>query len=142
MAKVVLISCVSKKLPYKAKAQDLYISSLFQKSLQYAKSLKPDKIFILSAKYGLLELNEEIEPYNQTLNKMRSEEIKQWANNVLDQLKKVTDIENDEFIFLAGNKYRKFLLPHLKHYKIPMLGLPIGKQLQWLSERIKKIKNE
>ncbi len=136
MAKVVLISCVSKKLNYKSKAQDLYVSSLFKKNLQYAKSLNPDKIFILSAKYGLLRLNEEIEPYDKTLNKMRSNKIKEWANLVLSQLKKLTDTENDEFIFLAGNKYRKFLLPHLKHYKIPMQSLSIGKQLQWLSKRI------
>ena len=61
MAKVVLISCVSKKLLHKSMAQDLYVSPLFQKNLQYAKSLNSDKIFILSAKYGLLKLNEEIE---------------------------------------------------------------------------------
>lgn len=137
MQKIVLISCVSKKLHHKSKAQDLYVSQLFQKNLQYAKSLNPDKVFILSAKYGLLRLDEEIEPYDKTLNNMRSDEIKAWANCVIIQMKKSTNIENDEFIFLAGDKYRKFLLPHLKHYKIPMLGLKIGKQLQWLSERIK-----
>jgi cytoplasmic iron level regulating protein YaaA (DUF328/UPF0246 family) len=137
MAKVVLISCVSKKLHHKSKAQDLYVSPLFLKNLKYAKSLNPDKMFILSAKYGLLRLDKEIEPYDKTLNKMRSNEIKEWANSVLNQLKKSTDIENDEFIFLAGNNYRKFLLPHLKHYKIPMLSLSIGRQLQWLSKRIK-----
>ena len=137
MAKVVLISCVSKKLHHKSKAQDLYVSPLFQKNLKYANSLNPDKIFILSAKYGLLRLNKEIEPYDKTLNKMHSNEIKEWANYVLNQMRKSTDIENDEFIFLAGNNYRKFLLPHLKHYKIPMLGLSIGKQLKWLSKRIK-----
>lgn len=137
MAKVILISCVSKKLHHKSKAQDLYISPLFQKNMQYAKSLNSDKIFILSAKYGLLRLNEEIDPYEKTLNKMRSKEIKGWANSVLNQLKKSTDLEKDEFIFLAGNNYRKFLLPNLKHYKIPMQGLSIGKQLQWLSKRIK-----
>ena len=93
MAKVVLISCVSKKLHHKSKAQDLYISPLFKKNLQYAKSLNPDKIFILSAKYGLLRLDEEIEPYDKTLNKMRSNEIKEWANSVLNQLKKLTDLE-------------------------------------------------
>ncbi len=52
MAKVVLISCVSKKLNYKSKTQDLYASPLFKKNLQYAKSFTPDKIFIPSAKYG------------------------------------------------------------------------------------------
>ena len=50
--KIVLISCASKKLNHKAKAGDLYISQLFKSGLRYAKSLNPDKIFILSAKYG------------------------------------------------------------------------------------------
>ena len=137
MAKIVLISCVSKKLNHKSKAQDLYVSSLFQKNLRYAKLLNPDKIFILSAEYGLLSLNEEVEPYDKTLNKMSSNEIKEWANSVIIQLQKVSDLDNDEFLFLAGDNYRKFLLPHIKDYKIPMLGLGLGKQLKWLTEKIK-----
>lgn len=137
MAKIVLISCVSKKLHQRSRAQDLYISPLFKKELAYAKMLNPDKIFILSAKHGLLRLNKEIEHYDKTLNKMRSNEIKEWANLVLNQLKKLTDLKNDEFIFLAGNNYRKFLLPEIEHYNIPMQGLSFGKQLQWLTKRNK-----
>lgn len=137
MKQIVLISCVSKKLKNKSKAKDLYVSPLFKKNLQYAKSLNADNIFILSAKYGLVGLNEEIKPYDMTLNKMCSNEIKEWAKTVLIQLKKSTDLENDEFIFLAGNNYRKYLLPDITNYKIPMEGLPIGKQLQWLTKRNK-----
>lgn len=137
MKQIVLISCVSKKLETKSKAKDLYVSLLFKKNLKYATSLKPDNIFILSAKYGLVGLNEEIEPYNMTLNKMRSNEIKEWAKTVLNRLKKLTDLKIDEFIFLAGNNYRKHLLPNITNYKIPMEGLPIGKQLQWLTNRNK-----
>ena len=137
MTKIVLISCVSKKLDHKSKAQDLYVSPLFRKNLQYAKSLNSDKIFILSAEYGLLDLNREIEPYDKILNKMSSDEIKEWANFLLNQLQKVSDLDKDEFVFLAGNNYRKFLLPHIKNYNIPMLGLSIGKQLKWLTEKKK-----
>ena len=140
MAKVVLISCVSKKLDHKTKAQDLYISPLFKKELEYARLLNPEKIFILSAKYGLLRLNQEIKPYDKTLNKMRSNEIKIWSNFVLNQLKKSADIENDEFIFLAGNKYRKFLLTHISHYSIPMEHIILFYQQGWLTKEISKLK--
>ena len=136
MKKVVLISCVKKKLDHEAKAEDLYISPYFIKNLQYAKSINPDNIFILSAKYGLLKLDDKIVPYDKTLNKMKTNEIRKWAESVLNQLKSVSDLDNDEFIFLTGDKYRKFLILHIKHYKIPMLGLGIGKQLQWLKENI------
>ncbi len=137
MAKIVLISCVSKKLNHKSKAQDLYISPLFKKNLVYAKSLNPDNVFILSAGHGLLGLNEYVEPYDKTLNKMSANEIKEWSNLILKQLQKVSDLNKDEFVFLAGNNYRKFLLTKIKNYKIPMMGLGIGKQLKWLTEKIK-----
>lgn len=136
--KIVLISCASKKLPEKAKATDIYISPLFKLNKKYAKSLNPDKIFILSAKYELLNQEEIIEPYNETLNKMSSKEIEKWAKKVLTKLRKVSNLKKDEFIFLAGEKYRKYLIPHLKNYEIPLKGLGIGKQLKFLKEKTSK----
>ena len=43
MKKIVLISCVKTKLPHKAKAKDLYISSLFRYNLKFARQIKPDE---------------------------------------------------------------------------------------------------
>ena len=138
MKKIVLISCVAKKLNYKAKAKDLYISTLFKKSLAYAYLLKPDKIFILSAKYGLIDSDEEIFPYNETLNKKSSYEIKIWADKVLQKLREKANLDEDEFIFLAGNNYRKYLITNIKNYKVPLEGLPIGKQLKFLNYHLNK----
>lgn len=138
MMNIVLIQCVSKKREYKSKAEDLYISPLFKKSLRYAKFLNPDKIFILSAKYELLKLDDEIEPYDETLNNYKKKERDEWGSNVLNQLKEETDIDNDEFIILAGERYREYLINHIKKYNVPMKGLGIGKQLQWLDEQINK----
>jgi len=138
MKKIVLISCVSKKLDRKSTAEKIYTSSLFKKNLAYAKSLKPSGIFILSAKHGLLKMTDEIEPYDKTLNKMRVSERKEWSKGVVNQLKSVTDLKNDEFTFLAGDKYRKYLLTELNRVKIPMQGLKIGEQLQWLTKQNSK----
>lgn len=137
MVKIVLISCASKKISHKAKAKDLYISPLFKMNLKFAKTFNPKKIFVLSAKYFLVDLNEEIEPYNVTLNTMSSYDVKDWANNVINMLIKVSDLKNDEFIILAGEKYRKYLVPKIKNYIIPLKGFGIGKQLHYLKERIK-----
>ena len=133
--KIVLISCVSKKRSIKTSAEEMYISPWFKLALKYAKSLNHDRIFILSAKYGLLNLKDEIEPYNLFLNKLKSYEVEQWARGVLDDLSKETDLQNDEFIFLAGEKYRKFLIPKIKNYFVPMKGLGIGRQLRWLKQK-------
>ena len=141
MAKIILISCSSKKIPYRTKAKDIYSSPLFKLNLKYAESLNPDKIFILSAKYGLLDLNQEIKPYNTTWNKMKDDEIKLWANKVLENLSRETNLKHDEFIFLAGEKYRKYLVPKINNYKIPLQGLGIGKQLKFLKENVKGMWN-
>ena len=60
-----------------------------------------------------------------------------FLNNAIEELRKETNLQEDEFIILAGENYRKFLLPSIKHFEIPLKGLGIGKQLQWLSKRIK-----
>ncbi|MBU2530666.1 MAG: hypothetical protein KKD35_06470 [Elusimicrobia bacterium] len=114
MAKIVLIPCVKEKLDYKAKASDLYIGALFKKLFEFAKSLSPDKIFILSGKYGLLELDDEIEPYDKNLNLCNVEEIIAWSDEVIGKLGKLADLNNDEFVFVVGTNYRKFIIPSIK----------------------------
>lgn len=136
MKTIVLISCGKDKRPQRAKAGDIYRGSLFTKSLIYAQKLNPDKIFILSAKHRLLELDTEIEPYDMTLNNMNTHERRQWADRVLEKLRSCSDIDNDAFVFLAGSKYREFLICHIRHSSVPMKGLKQGEQLKWLNEQI------
>lgn len=138
MKRIVLISCVKTKLDHPAKAEHLYISDLFTKNLAYAKKLKPDHIFILSAKYGLLRLNDKIAPYEKTLNQMPVHERRAWSDSVISELRKYADLEQDEFIILAGEKYREFLIPHIKKYKIPFQGLSFGNQLKALNKLINR----
>ncbi len=71
------------------------------------------------------------------LNNMNSNEIEEWANSVLNELSKISNLKEDEFIFLAGDKYRKYLISHMNNYKIPLKGLGIGKQLRYLKETLK-----
>src|SRR3990170_821285 len=132
MKKIILISCASQKLFDKARAEELYISTLFKLNLQFAKKLNPYKIYILSAKYGLLELNKKIDPYDITLNNMPAKNRKSWAQGVLKQLNSRFDLKRCHFIILAGSRYRQFLLPELYSYEIPIEGLSIGRQLQYL----------
>jgi len=138
MNTIVLISCVSREMPHRARARDLYVSPLFRMNLKYAQQFSPQKVFILSAKYGLVQLDEEIEPYDVTLNKMSARERRDWAAKVVRQLQEHCDLGSDHFVILAGQKYRQYLLPHLKSYEVPLAGLPIlpiGKQLQFLKEK-------
>ncbi|MCA9407188.1 MAG: hypothetical protein KC733_00730 [Candidatus Omnitrophica bacterium] len=155
MKKIILISCTSKKRVVKAKAKDLYDKSpLFRKCLEYAELLKPDRIFILSAKHGLLDLEKEIKPYDVTLSSLTTsqkakkpnlislstEERKSWAKKVLFQIKKIADLENDKFIFLASYRYIEFLISGVSNYDAPMGSINMFNQQAWLKARIAKLK--
>lgn len=130
---IVLISCVSQKLVVKDRAENLYQSTLFKKSLKYAKNLNPDEIYILSAKYHLVKLDDVIEPYDLTLNNLKKEEKRKWGGEVAQQLEKVADLERDRFIILAGKNYIEPIKHHLTYVELPLSRMPIGKRLQYLS---------
>jgi hypothetical protein len=131
---IVLISCGKTKRSQKSRAEALYISERFVKSLRYAKTLTSEEyIFILSAKHGLLPLDKEIEPYDKTLIAMSATEKQDWAQNVLSSLRKVTDIDNDEYVFLTDPKeYSEGLTPLLKHCILPFNGLSSDEMIEWL----------
>lgn len=135
MSTIVLQSCVKTKLPHRAKAADLYTSTLFTLSRQYALSLNPDRIFILSAKYGLVDPEQEIDPYDLTLNTMGVPERREWSRRVLSELINVV-LPGDRIIILAGVRYREYLVPALEktgcRVEVPMEGLSLFKQQQWL----------
>lgn len=137
MKTIVLLSCAKTKGKKQTQAQHLYTSSLFTKSLNYAKSMQPDAIYILSAKHHLLKLQDQVKPYNLSLNDLNREERRKWSKKLILQLAPLCDFEEDSFIFLAGTKYRQDLVPYFKHVKIPMQGLGLGEQLQFLTQASK-----
>ena len=136
MRSIVLVSCVKLKLKHPAQVKDIYISDWFKSALKYAETLNPDLICVLSAKHGLLALNDEIAPYEITLNTMSRKEIKTWATVVTAKLALLSDLQQDRFVLLAGEKYRALLVPHLAHYEVPMQGLKFGQQLQFLKAQL------
>jgi len=132
---IYLISCVKSKLSYPAKARDLYTGTLFTLSLKYALQQEPDAIYILSAKYGLVDLDQVISPYELTLNTMKEAEKRTWAKKIVNALNKKANLQQDHFVLIAGNNYRKYLLPKFRYYEVPFEGLPFGKLLSELKRR-------
>lgn len=135
-----LISCTKSKRKYPCKASEMYqASDLFKKAYSYA-TRNYDFVAILSAKYGLLFPDDEIEPYDLTLNDMKSQQRKAWAENILSQMKRRMKLEDFNRVFFhAGEKYREHLVPKLENMGIrceaPLEHLGIGRQKAWYTER-------
>jgi cytoplasmic iron level regulating protein YaaA (DUF328/UPF0246 family) len=114
----------------------MYLASdLFRKAYAYC-TKKYDQVAILSAKYGLLLPDDEIEPYNKTLNDMSIKERRAWSEKVFQQVQTRLNLSNyDKVFFHAGKNYIEFLIPKLEKIGlktgVPLGNLPIGKQLAW-----------
>jgi hypothetical protein len=153
MIRIVLISCVSRKVGHKAKAKDLYKGPLFTSSLAFGQSLKPDKTFILSALHNLLGLIKEIEPYNVTLSKIKKNNIKkelrilspdekiEWGKKGINQLKNEANILSDEFIVLARKEYIEPIGSYISNLRMPLQGKSIGERIKFVQNQ-KKINYE
>lgn len=133
----VFIGCVKTKQRKICAAEELYISPLFRYSLQYAKTItSPDKIFILSAKYGVLRLHDIIAPYELCLNDMNEKQCKKWAENCIRQMENHNINFNEKAVFLCGEKYRKYIINNFKNNSIPLKNIPFGKQLKFYKEKL------
>lgn len=124
--KVALLSCTSKKKSYKCGASEMYSESpRFALAYKYAK-MTCDAVYVLSAKYGLISEDMEIEPYDETLKDKSTNERREWSEKVLHDLNNISSLQNDEFLVLAGVAYNEYLLHHLKKYELPLKGESLG----------------
>jgi len=143
MAKVVLLSCTKSKTKHAAPAQELYSASpMFQKTLEYGKSLKPDKMYILSAKHHLVPLTKTLEPYDKTLKEMPKDEKEQWGEETIKQMRLAgINPEKDTFVFLTGSEYMKPFNQYIPdgNMEKPMEGKRFGERLKWLNSQVQKL---
>lgn len=63
-AELIVIPCGARKLDRPARAADMYVGSYHRACRRAADALRPDRLLILSARHGLLGLDDEIEPYD------------------------------------------------------------------------------
>jgi hypothetical protein len=132
---VALVSCVKSKQEYACAARDLYISPRFRLSRSIAEN-HADHWFVLSARYGLVDPNDVISPYEQTLKTAKMTARREWAQKVYEAI--CDRVPTDSTILLlAGFDYAGQLVPLLRHrgHRVvqPLEGLTQGRGLSLLS---------
>jgi len=131
--RIYLVSCVSKKSLTAAVAREFYVSPWLLAVRRYVEATG-DPWYVLSAKYGLVSPTHVLAPYDETLNNMKIAARRAWAVRVTAQMDQLMPPVRTVVVF-AGLRYREFLMDYLKRrwtVEVPMEGLRIGKQLQWL----------
>lgn len=142
MSEVALITCCKKKATTapdgRRPAEQLYQGNLFKAQLRYARyslGLFDDRIFILSAKFGLVRLWDELPSYNQMLGEMTVQERMEWGQGVTRKLLQV-DLGITTAHVLAGRLYREPLAQPFEKVGIEIAvphpeGLGYGQQVAW-----------
>jgi hypothetical protein len=132
---IVIAPCGAKKKDRPCQAKEMYTGSYHKVCLEYARSLVPDnRIYILSALYGLVNLDQWIKPYNTKMNERRAittQELQRQA-----EAKRITDYP---VIALGGKLYTDKIKAVWPNAQTPLRGKGgMGKQMQWMKKEIEK----
>jgi hypothetical protein len=133
-SRVGLVGCVKLKQSGAAPAKDLYVSPLFRLRRAYVER-SCGRWFILSAKHGLVEPGNVLEPYDESLGDAPRASRLQWSERVHVQLaSRLGDLRRYTFELHAGASYTDSglaaaLLKDGAKVENPTAGLGLGKQL-------------
>jgi hypothetical protein len=134
-----LISCSKTKGGHRDLARDMYTSPLYRKSVMVAEAWGLP-FSILSAKHGLLNPDEIIEPYDLTLKGASKQFKSEWGHRVDGQIRR-SAYGMKRLIILAGDDYYVPLIEagafSPLSFLAPMQGLSLGNRLGFLNQSLR-----
>ena len=162
---IVVVGCGASKLDAPAPAAQLYTSTLFRLSYEYAQAIGDD-VVIASALHGLVEPGRVLDPYECRLQVSDDIELRKWSLRFAAALMSravghyVDRIESNgpddasvRFVFLCGRQYADPVVELLRNadsvaardstggrlvwtFDEPLRGKQIGERLQWLRRQL------
>ncbi|MEW1551337.1 DUF6884 domain-containing protein [Streptomyces tsukubensis] len=129
---LVIVPCGSAKLNRKAPAGELYVGPYHRSCREAADALTADggTVLILSALYGLVTLDQEIEPYDVQMGQLGSVAVEKLR----EQARELGVDGAREVVVLAGEKYTAAALEVWPDASTPLAGLGgMGYQRQYLA---------
>lgn len=143
--RVGIVGCASRKKMVRSKAGELYLGRLFEGSMTYAREAC-DRVFIVSAKHGLVDPEQELDPYDERLPPEGSCEKEEWVKLVIDQVWNCFPpdmLADSSFVVLAGKAYAEPFLELasgglIEEVVEPLEGLGVGRRYAWLKAWINK----
>ena len=134
--RVALVGCSATKLSRKAPARELYTSSLFRASYEYAEKTC-DAVLIVSTFHGLVTPDTVLEPYDRNLRKLRKIERESWGMRTIGELWSKFKVP-PQLVILAGKVYAEALVFGAHWHGLPKPEEPLerivgcGTRVAWL----------
>lgn len=123
--RLVVVGCGARKLETPAPAALLYTGPLFRSWLEaaLAVSTAPGDVLILSARYGFLDLDQPITPYNLRMTDPGAVTVAELADQVAAR-----GIQRRTVLALCGRAYADKLRAVFPAVETPLAGLGLGEQ--------------
>lgn len=129
---IVIIPCGKAKKAYRTIAGAMYVGNYHRACMRYAWTLTtPDHIYILSSKYGLLALTDEIDPYELYMG--------QQGSITTEQVRKQAQERNlllERVVALGGRSYTSVCKAIWPACLTPLEGVGgMGAQISWMTQQ-------
>lgn len=132
-ASVAIIPCTNQKSDHPAPAREVWVGHHFQLVLAHAEMFY-DRVFVMSYKYGLIDPDFHIEPYDIDIKNSKAADKLRWWFNLRSDIRLLSswnpllvalytgDIERDRIM-------REFVRSGTRQVILPFEGLSIGKRM-------------
>lgn len=133
--RICAIGCGAAKLDRRAPVRDLYTGCLFRDALSYAEGRGFDRIFVLSAEHGILDLEREVDPYNRRLRDLTPAQRLILGEHVREVLRLHAEGPADLTI-LTGAPYAELVRPLAVEgwtLREPLAGMTQGARRAWFA---------
>lgn len=138
---LVITPCGMTKAPTRARADRLYTGRYFLACLRYAHTLvSPERIRILSAKHGFLQLHELVDPYDLKFGMPGAVDLVTLRLQATGR----GLLGRDPVVILGGRAYATPCLQLWPHASTPLIGLPgrMGGQMAALDAWVRQARAE
>lgn len=140
MDRVAIIPCTNQKSTVPGPAREVWQGANFQLTLYHAEKYY-DRVFIMSYKYGLIEPDTLIEPYDIDLKTASAAERLEWWWTVREHIKKLAEEHPDLIAVYTGkferNRFlREFVRNGYRRLIIPWESDAIGQRMQKIYDDI------
>lgn len=139
--RVALVGCSKAKGQRRAQALTLYTGRIFRAAVDLTTATH-DQTFIVSALHGLVDLEQEVDPYDFTIARYSVEQRIAWGETVVAELSKATGAVPLRVTVLMGESYARWLRGPLARrdgwtVSYPLDGIAgIAPRVQWLRDQL------
>lgn len=132
---ITIIGCGVEKRRGRHAARDLYTGNLFRAHLRLAEALQPREIFVVSAKYGLVGIDDQIDYYDLSLAQFGRGEIGDWRRGVASKVDEIAGA-GELVVVLAGKLYASWIDGCHRRAVQPLAGMQVGERLSFISKTV------